>query len=117
MFRAFFSALCLTLTAETPQFLYKITSPQNWTQSQTAGYVLPNSIDTNYIHLATENQVPYVIKKFWSNQNYVLLKLDPKKFEGKLIYELNPGGTQKFYHLYNGKIPLTAVISATPHKA
>lgn len=44
----------------------------------------------------------------------MVLKIDPSKLIGKLVFEVNPGGTQKYYHLYNGKIPLNAVIEAIP---
>lgn len=43
----------------------------------------------------------------------VLLKLETAKLRGRLVYEVNPGGTTKYYHLYEGSIPLEAVVEAT----
>ncbi len=71
-------------------------------------------MDKEFIHLAKEDQVDGVISKFWNNKNPIILKLDSSKIVGKLVYETNPGGTTKYYHLYEGQIPLIAVIEARP---
>lgn len=93
-----------------PQYLYKILSPEDWQDSLLKNQVVISPLDTNFIHLATENQLAHVAQKFWKDKSYMILKLDPKKLEGRLIYETNPGGTTQYYHLYEGKIPLDAVI-------
>lgn len=90
----------------TPEYLYKIVSDMEWRKG-----VLISSIDTDFIHLSTEDQVSRVVEKFWKGKDHVILKLDVKKLIGRLVYETNPGGTTFFYHLYDGKIPPDAIIN------
>lgn len=92
-------------------FLYKVMAKKDWEMSQKAGRLRPGAIDTDFIHLAMESQIQKVLEKFWSaGPEYVILKLDPSKFNGRLVKEKNPGGSQEYYHLYDGYIPLTAVM-------
>lgn len=93
-----------------PNYLYKIISIKQWNESQSQNRVLSSSMDLDFIHLAEEEQVPIVIQKFWSNQDHIILKLDPNKLAGRLVYETNPGGVTLYYHLYEGSIPLDAVV-------
>ncbi len=44
-------------------------------------------------------------------QIWRFITLDPTKFSGKLVKEKNPGGETEYFHLYEGKIPLTAVVA------
>lgn len=95
----------------TPSYLYKVLSVKAWEESQQGANLKIGPIDTDFIHLAKEEQLEKVIAKFWGDSSeYVVAKLDPKKFIGNLVYEFNPGGSMKYYHLYNGFIPLNAVI-------
>jgi uncharacterized protein (DUF952 family) len=94
----------------TPQYLYKIVSPEEWQDSLLKNQVVTSPLDKNFIHLATENQLAHVVQKFWNDKSHIILKLDSKKMTGRLIYETNPGGTTQYYHLYEGKIPLDAVV-------
>jgi len=94
----------------TPEYLYKVISPEQWQKSLQQNEVVGSSIDEDFIHLAREDQVQHVVSKFWNNMDYVVLKLDTKKILGRLIYETNPGGSTQYYHLYEGKIPLDAVV-------
>lgn len=96
-----------------PQYLYKIVSPEEWQESIQRNQVVNSLIDNNFIHLATEGQIPHVAQKFWSGKTYIVLKLNSKKLTGRLVYEINPGGTTQYYHLYEGKIPLDAVIEVS----
>mgnify|MGYP000081177397 CR=1 FL=1 len=93
-----------------PTYLYKIVSVEDWEKSQGKEYLVTGSIDSSFIHLATEEQVVPVAKKFWEGKSYVVLRVDPKKMIGRLVYETNPGGTTHYYHLYEGKIPIEAVV-------
>jgi uncharacterized protein (DUF952 family) len=97
----------------TPQYLYKIVSPEEWQDSLLKNQVVASPLDKNFIHLATENQVAHVAQKFWKGKSYIILKLDSKRITGRLIYETNPGGTTQYYHLYEGKIPLDAVVDTS----
>lgn len=92
-----------------PEYLYKIVSPDQWQESQLKNEIVTSPLDQDFIHLAKEDQVASVVKKFWNNMDYIVLKLDSKKLSGFLIYETNPGGATYYYHLYNGMIPLEAV--------
>lgn len=96
-----------------PKYLYKILSPELWEKCLQKQTILPNDNDIEFIHLAAEEQTSHVIQKFWKGQSYVLLKLSTKDLKGRLEFETNPGGTTKYYHLYEGSIPFNAVIEAT----
>jgi uncharacterized protein (DUF952 family) len=97
-----------------PQHLYKIISTEDWKRSQPQNNVeLSSKDDEVFIHLSTEDQLDRIIKKYWSeNPEYVVLKIDVSQLNGQLVYEANPGGTNKYYHLYKGTIPLKGVVEA-----
>ena len=93
--------------------LYKILSTADWQASQQEPHLRTGPIDTAFIHLSTAEQLDRIMAKFWGDvAEFVVLKVDPKKFKGKLVFESNPGGEAKYYHLYDGYIPLDAVIEA-----
>lgn len=100
-----------------PEYLYKIVSPDQWQESQLQDHIVTSPIDKDFIHLATEEQLPHVIQKFWENKDYLVLKLSSKKLTGRLMYEANPGGTTLYYHLYEGSIPLDAVVEISKASA
>ena len=98
----------------TPNHLYKIISTKNWEQSQLQDNLVLPSMDDDFIHLSTKKQLEKIINKFWKNETeFFVLKLDVKKLPGKLTFEFNPGGSQKYYHLYDGYIPITSIISVS----
>lgn len=105
--------IILMLNKSTPEYLYKIISHEKWQKSLLQNEVVRSSIDKEFIHLANEDQVNHVVQKFWNNTDYILLKLASKKLVGRLIYETNPGGSRQYYHLYEGTIPLEAVVDVT----
>lgn len=98
---------------QTPTHLYKVLSSQNWELSKNQPFVkLDLSMDNNFIHLAREDQLAAIINKFWNKETaFIILKLFTKKLNGTLVFESNPGGSNKYYHLYNGNIPMTAVVN------
>lgn len=98
---------------QTPKYLYRIVSLEEWQKSKKQKVVETSELDKNFIHLATKEQLPQIAQKFWKNKDYVILKLDTKKLTGRLVYEANPGGTTLYYHLYEGTIPLDAVVDAS----
>jgi uncharacterized protein (DUF952 family) len=72
-----------------------------------------NEADQDFIHLAREDQLDRIVGKYWDkNPEYVVLKIDTKKLPGKVVFEANPGGENKYYHLYDGSIPLKAVVES-----
>lgn len=97
----------------TPQYLYKVLSSENWDKSQSQDLVALPKEDQEFIHLAKQDQLDRIIDKYWSTvPRYVILKIDTAKLPGRLVYEANPGGTHKYYHLYDGNIPLKAIVEA-----
>jgi uncharacterized protein (DUF952 family) len=94
----------------TPQYLYKILSAEDWKKSQDLNSVILSSADADFIHFSKEDQVDRIVSKYWSqNSSYVILKVEAAKLPGKMIFEANPGGASKYYHLYDGSIPLNAI--------
>lgn len=93
-----------------PKFLYKIISIQNWEESQPLDFVKLTEDDRQFVHLAKEDQLDRIIDKYWSSiSKFIILKLETARLKGQIAFEANPGGHNKYYHLYNGKIPLKAV--------
>lgn len=100
-----------------PEFLYKIVSTEDWEMSALGNQVIRSSMDTDFIHLAMEDQIPYVVEKFWKHREHIVLKLASKQLVGRLVYETNPGGSTQYCHLYDGHIPLDAVVMwFNPHR-
>jgi len=96
---------------EGPQFLYKVLSSEDWKASQDKEVLQLPSADDAFIHLSKEDQLDRLIQKYWSNvSEFYVLKIDTSQLPGDLVFEVNPGGTAKYYHLYNGSIPLDAVV-------
>ncbi len=101
----------------TPQYLYKVLSVEDWKESQGMESVKLAAADHDFIHLSTEDQLNRIVEKYWGNvPEYVVLKIDTTKILGKLVFEANPGGNNKYYHLYNGSIPLSAVVKSNTIK-
>lgn len=97
----------------TPQYLYKVLSVEDWRDSQGRGSVKLQDADREFIHLSRADQINRIVEKYWNNvPEYVILKIDTAKMEGTLVFEANPGGNNKYYHLYHGSIPLSAVIES-----
>jgi len=102
---------------ENKLYIYKILSQKDWAESNSLGYLKLQAQDDKFIHLAEKDQIDRIVKKFWSGQQDILIaKIDSSKIIGRLIKEANPGGTNTYYHLYDGKIPLKAVTDIFPYK-
>lgn len=96
-----------------PQYLYKVLSIEDWKKSQGMESVKLTDADQDFIHLAKRDQLDRIVAKYWDKvPEYVVLKIDTKKLPGKLVFEANPGGENKYYHLYGGSIPLKAVVQS-----
>lgn len=93
-----------------PPFLYKIVSADMWKKSRKLKNLILSEMDRDFIHLATHDQFSRIAEKFFKDvKEYVVLKLNTHELKGRLVLEANPGGTTKYYHLYEGRIPLAAV--------
>lgn len=97
------------LVDETPKFLYKILTTQQWEKSKQSPTVLLTDFDYEFVHLAKKEQVEKTIKKFFSSHDVVILEILPEKLIGTLKYERNPGGENYYFHLYNGQIPMSSI--------
>lgn len=96
---------------DVPEYLYKVINPNQWKESEGKENVKLSPEDKKFIHLATSDQVTDIVMKYFGKNTCVwILKLDVKKLPGKLVLEVNPGGTNAYYHLYNGAIPRSAVV-------
>lgn len=42
----------------------------------------------------------------------VILKINTSKLIGEMVFESNPGGVAKYYHLYRGYIPFESILEA-----
>jgi len=95
-----------------PTYLYKITSPELWQQSQQSQELLLTAQDKDFIHLSRDDQLERIIEKFWKSHGkaYVVLKLDATRLPGILKFESNRPGGDNYYHLYNDSIPLSSVV-------
>lgn len=100
-------------SVEVPSVLYKVMSIDAWKISQEKGALHLSTMDADFVHLSKEDQVAHVVSKFWKGEDYVLLRLDPKRFIGRLVYESNRSGSSKYFHLYEGTIPTEAVLEAS----
>jgi len=95
-------------------YLYKVISLQNWEASQSQPFIKLTGDDLDFIHFSTQDQLKRITGKYWSDvAKYIILKVDMKQVPGKLVYEANPGGTNKYYHLYDGCIPSNAIVETT----
>jgi len=93
-----------------PAHLYKILTPNTWQACQGQDRLSLGPDDTSFIHLAEEDQVPRIAKKFFQEHSrLIIVELDPAGLPGRLIKEANPGGTVCYYHLYDGYLPFSAV--------
>lgn len=102
----------LKMEQHTPQYLYKILSLENWELSQNQKSIHLSSDDMEFIHFSTHDQLDRIIHKYWKHEKkFVILKIESSKLLGKLVFESNPGGSNKYFHLYHGSIPVTSVVN------
>lgn len=96
---------------EHPKYLYKILFLDDWKKGGDSVHL--SSADSEFIHFSTEEQLPKIVEKYWGDvPEFMVLKIETKKLIGKLVFETNPGGVTKYYHLYHGSIPRDAVVEA-----
>lgn len=91
-----------------PKYLYKIISLENWEKSRNSESLILSDDDKEFIHFSTKEQLDRIISKYWCDKDHVVLEISTDQLKGYLVLEANPGGTNQYYHLYDGSIPLTA---------
>lgn len=97
-----------------PKYLYKIMSLDNWAESQCQTYLKLSPDDAQFIHFSREDQLSRICQKYWSHvPSYVVLKIETERLVGNLVFEENQPGGAKYYHIYNGAIPLRSVVECT----
>ncbi len=114
LFSFLFSQLSAKGTEMTvPEILYKVTTESLWAESQGENTLRLAQSDLEFIHLSEANQLSRILGKFFKgHKSVVLLSIDPQRLPGKLVHEANPGGSNLYYHLYEGAIPKNAIIEA-----
>ncbi len=100
-------------TTETPKHLYKVISLELWHASENKKSVVLSPEDAPFIRFQKEDELGRLLH-YWGTLNvpHVVLKIKASKLEGKLVFEAKLGGSTKQYHLYNGCIPLNAIIES-----
>lgn len=94
-----------------PKYLYKVLLPNDWEESKNLPNVKLGSFDREFIHFSTEEQLNKIIEKYFKDaKKVIILKIETDKLSGKLIFEVNPGGSTKYYHLYQGSIPKESIF-------
>ncbi len=97
--------------SETPKYLYKILSHRHWLGTQARKALILSSDDDAFIHFSKEDQLERILAKYWSDiPQFAILKIDTSQLKGNLVYEANPGGLTKYYHLYEGFIPFESIV-------
>ena len=84
------------------KFVYKICTKLEWQNIKIKGQLIGSKkdLEDGYIHFSGEDQVEGTIKKFYTNQNdLILLKVDTLKLD-HLLWEQASDGNM-FPHLYS----------------
>lgn len=98
----------------TPKHLYKVLSWENWQASGLADYLALPPEDEAFIHFSREDQLERILMKFWADvEQYVVLKIEREALIGRLVFEPSPGRETKYYHLYEGSIPMTSIVEVS----
>lgn len=91
-------------------YLYKILSEEDWKDSQGQDRLILPQADEAFIHFSTQDQFDRILNKYWSHtSHFVIVQIEADKLPGRLVLEKNPGGTEPYYHLYEGWIPLNTI--------
>ena len=95
--------------------IYHITHGQLWQQAEKTGsYVNPSLETEGFIHFSTLDQVLGAANRYYRNvQDLLVIQVDERRLEAKLIWENTTGGSEPFPHVY-GPLNLDAVIAKTP---
>ena len=93
--------------------LYKIVTNEQWASSRGKEKLELSGADAEFIHFSLEDQWEKIAAKYFADtSSFVLLKIDASQLPGRLVFETNPGGSTKYYHLYEGCIPMSAICSS-----
>ena len=92
--------------------IYHIISREQWDRAEEKGFYAPDSLAKNgFIHCSSKKQVISTAnRRFGDRQDLLLLTINPKNIEAKVIYEDLKGKGEKHPHIY-GKLLLGEVES------
>lgn len=90
--------------------IYHVTTQTDWKKAQAQGQYKAASLATEgFIHTSKLNQVPGVLKRYYSGiPDLLLLHIEEDKLTSRLLYEFAPSVNEEFPHVY-GAINLDAV--------
>ena len=95
---------------QNPQYLYKVLSLRNWQATQNRNTVLLTTEDCKFIQFLKEDQIQEYLTKNGPDENqFVVLKIDISKLDGKLALESNPEEITQYFRLYDGFIPFHSI--------
>jgi uncharacterized protein (DUF952 family) len=91
--------------------IYHVTLPSQWERFQRrASYQAESLYTEGFIHCSYLNQIPGVLKRYFSNAKKVLiLTIDTEKLRSKLVAEKSTNG-EVFPHLY-GRLNHDAMVN------
>lgn len=98
------------MMSQSPNLVYKITTPDLWAQAQQDGALPDNELDAKdgYVHLSTRTQLPETLRLHFAGQrDLVILAVRTHSLGAMLKWEPSRGG-DLFPHLY-GPLAFTAV--------
>jgi uncharacterized protein (DUF952 family) len=91
--------------------IFKIITLDQWQQSENRDSIVLSEMDAEFIHFAENDDIQRIAQKFFAgHKELVVLSVEVKKLSGTPVCENNPGGHRKYYHLYHGSIPKSAVV-------
>lgn len=95
------------------QYLYHITSQQEWNIACSQGeYLSQNFTAEQFIHCSYGHKILTVANRFYKGQNgLVLLKIKSSTINSSLVEENLEGGTELYPHLYSS-LPINSVVQA-----
>ena len=94
--------------------IYHLALPGDWAAS-TDEYRASSLDEEGFIHCSTADQVAAVARRFFMDQNdLILLKIEPAALGETLVYEDSYDLGEEFPHIY-GPLPTTAVVSTAPY--
>ncbi len=93
-----------------PEFIYHITSPEQWQIAQGKGAYQPDAYDVEgFIHCCDASQIRGVVSRYFQGQdNLLILKIKTALLCFDVRYESLSEGLDAFPHLY-GTLNLEAV--------
>ncbi len=95
-------------------FIYHVTTCQQWAEAQQLGHYDSDTLATEgFIHCSTAPQVAGVLERYYQGQTgLVKLTIDKTKVKRPLIFELAGSINEVFPHIH-GALNLDAVVEVT----